>query len=326
MNWLTLDNRTDEFQRDVITGLSSFSKHIPSKWLYDHRGSELFEQICELDEYYVTRTETAIMQRHASQMADAVGKHCCLVELGSGNSAKTRLLLHKLEHVTAYVPLDISRDYLFAAADRLSCEFPRLNIQPHVADFTEELSLPSVDKCDRIVFYFPGSTVGNLSREHSVRLFKRMASLAGRGCGLLIGIDLIKNARVINAAYNDAKGVTAAFSKNLLTRINRELGGNFECDLFEHVARYDRARSLVDIGLQSQTAQHVVVGDCDVFFEQGEMIHTETSRKYRVNDFGRLASAAGFRLRNSWTDRRRYFAVLYLEALPRHSSLPERFS
>lgn len=312
MNWLTVDDQVDEFQRDVFEGLSAPAKSIPSKYLYDRRGSELFEQICELDEYYITRTETAIMRRYARQMAGAIGSHACLVELGSGSSTKTRLLLRELGDAAAYVPIDISTDTLVMAADRLRREFPGLWIQPHVADFAQDLSLPELGD-ERLVFYFPGSTIGNLSRKQSVGLLERMSASAGEMCGLLIGIDLQKEPAVINAAYNDARGVTAAFSKNLLVRINRELSGDFECDRFEHVAHYDRRRCEVVIGLVSQMAQRVRIGGREIFFEPGEFIHTETSRKYRIDEFARLAAAAGFRLVKNWTDPQRYFAVLYLE-------------
>lgn len=313
MNWLSLDHQTDEFQRDVISGLSSFVKSIPSKYLYDRRGSELFEQICQLDEYYVTRTETEIMRRHAAAMAAAVGRHACLVELGSGSSMKTRWLLQHLRDVAAYVPVDISADFLFATADRLRRDFPAIWIQPHVADFTEDLSLPELGDCERTVYYFPGSTIGNLTNEQSVRLLKRMADQSGPRCGLLIGIDLEKDPNVIHAAYNDRQGVTAAFSKNLLVRINRELGGNFDCSTFEHVAYYDRRCHQVNIGLVSRVPQRVSVAEHEIVFQRGERIHTETSRKYRLDSFGQLAAVAGFRLVDSWTDPRRYFAVAYLE-------------
>ena len=316
MNWLTLENRehaTGEFCKDVITGLQASPKQIPSKYLYDRRGSELFDEICELEEYYVTRTELAIVKRYAREMADAIGDDVCLVELGSGSSSKTRYLLRSLRSVSGYIPMDISADYLFSAADRLQSEFPELPIRPRVGDFTEDQPLPESGECERLVFYFPGSTIGNLSREQSVRLLKRM-SAAGQGSGLLIGIDLQKEPEIINAAYNDSLGVTAAFSKNLLTRINRELGGRFNSRLFEHVARYDSKSCQVEIGLQSQVAHRVRVNGCEIQFDRGEMIHTETSRKYRIDEFSRLASAAGFQLVRSWSDRQNYFAVLYLES------------
>lgn len=320
MNWLTLEPQLDEFCSDVLTGLSSQRKAIPSKYLYDQRGSELFDRICEVDEYYVTRTETAIMRSHASSMARTIGPHVCLVELGSGSSLKTRLLLGQLEHITAYVPFDISSDYLQSSCCQLQQEFPWLTIRPHVGDFTEELTLPGLsaldqpDKCPRVLYYFPGSTVGNLTSQQTMQLCERMIASAPSRCGLLIGIDLVKDPGVIEAAYDDAAGVTAAFSKNLLQRINRELSGNFIIDQFEHHAAYDRHACCVDIGLRSLAQQQVSVAGHSFGFKSGEMIHTEVSRKYQIDEFSRLMRRTGFQLQESWSDPQHHFAVLYLTA------------
>lgn len=304
----------DDFYRDVIAGLSGQAKSIPSKYLYDRRGSELFEEICDLDEYYLTRTETSITQRHAHEMAAAIGRRACLVELGSGSSSKTRMLLKESHDLARYVPLDISADFLFAAAEDLQREFPHIRVQPHVADFTRDMRLPELKKAgERWVFYFPGSTVGNLMPHQAIELFRRMSSAAGARCGLLIGIDLQKDSRIIEPAYNDARGVTAAFSKNLLARINRELDGNFDLAAFEHVARYNPIACRVDIGLASLMSQRVCIGDHRFQFACGEVIHTETSYKYRIGEFACLAGVAGFHLLKTWTDPREYFAVLYLE-------------
>lgn len=304
----------DHFSRDVIAGLSAENKSLPSKYLYDQRGSELFEEICQLDEYYLTRTEAGIMERYAHEMAGAIGSKACLIELGSGSSNKTRMLLAESRQLAGYVPFDISADFLFAAAEQLQQEFPLIPVRPHVGDFTADLSLPELaGRCQRMVFYFPGSTVGNLMPHQTIELFRKMASVAGPRCGLLIGIDLQKDPRVIEPAYNDARGVTAEFSKNLLSRINRELDGDFDIASFEHVAKYNSIVCRVDIGLVSQVQQTASVGDHRFHFQRGEIIHTETSHKYRIGDFACLASVAGFHLLKSWTDPREYFAVLYLE-------------
>lgn len=304
----------DAFYRDVVAGLSAKAKSIPSKYLYDRRGSGLFEEICHLDEYYLTRIETSIMQRHAHEMAGAIGRRACLVELGSGSSNKTRMLLKETHELARYVPFDISADFLCAAAEQLQREFPHISVRPHVGDFTADLRLPELEGSrERLVFYFPGSTVGNLMPHQAIELFGQMSASAGARCGLLIGIDLQKDARTIEAAYNDARGVTAAFSKNLLARINRELAGNFDLDAFEHVAKYNTIACRVDIGLASLRAQTVSLAGQRFAFERGEVIHTETSYKYRIGEFASLASVAGFHLLKTWTDPREYFAVLYLE-------------
>lgn len=302
------------FYRDVMAGLSGRAKSIPSKYLYDRRGSELFEQICTTDEYYLTRTETSIMQRYAHEMAGAMGRRTCLIELGSGNSSKTRMLLRESHELSRYMPLDISADFLSTAAEQLQREFPQIPVQPHVADFTTDMQLPPLEGCaERRVFYFPGSTVGNLMPHQAIELFTRMTCAAPGRCGLLIGIDLEKDPRIIEAAYNDARGVTAAFSKNLLARINRELGGNFDLSAFEHVAKYNSIANRVDIGLGSLQTQTVTVAGHSFLFERGEVIHTETSYKYRIGDFACMASVSRFHLLKAWTDPREYFAVLYLE-------------
>lgn len=324
MNWPSVDTALTDFENAVVSGLSMLNKTIPSKFLYDERGSRLFDQICRVDEYYVTRTEAAIMRDNIAEIAQAIGGGAALVELGSGSSSKTRLLLNEAKNLSVYVPLDISAEFLRLSVVRLRREFSKLNIVPCVADFSEQLCLPDSIHDQRIVFYFPGSTIGNLSTRQSVRLLEQMATLASqqtnnngqgaaRPCGLLIGIDLEKAPHVIDAAYNDAQGVTAAFSKNLLVRINRELNGTFDIDQFDHQAAYDPRRRCVDIGLVSRCEQEVSVAGHRFSFDEAELIGTETAKKYRVEDFCEMAAEAGFVLRQGWTDERDYFAVLYFE-------------
>ncbi|MGI9470687.1 MAG: L-histidine N(alpha)-methyltransferase, partial [Rubripirellula sp.] len=223
----------DQLLRDVVSGLSAPERSLPSKHFYDERGSQLFDRICELEEYYPTRTEAAIMQASGSEMADCIGSHARLVEYGSGSSLKTRILLDDLSNLADYVPVDISDEHLHQTAEKLSHDYPLLSISPVVADFTRPFQLPECDAdFDRTCIYFPGSTIGNFTREHAVDLLSAMRTVAGDRGGLLIGVDLQKDREVLEAAYNDGQGVTADFNLNLLRRINRELNADFDLDQF----------------------------------------------------------------------------------------------
>lgn len=299
------------FRHDVLTGLRRQPKTLPCKYFYDERGSQLFDHICELEEYYLTRTELAIMRRYAPEMAAALGSGCLLVELGSGSSLKTRLLLDHLEPV-AYVPVDISREHLAKAAAALAADYPSLEVRPVSADYTEDFSLPPVPGTERVAVYFPGSTVGNFSREAAQRFLTRIARLVGAGGALLIGVDLDKDRAILEPAYNDREGVTAAFNLNLLARINRELDGDFDLDHFRHHAFYNAADGRMEIFLVSRAAHSVRIGDARVEFAEGEAICTEHSYKYDLADFRKLAQAAGFCVERVWSDERRYFSVQYL--------------
>ncbi len=302
----------DPFQVDVIAGLSAQPKHLPCKYFYDQRGSALFDAICNLDEYYLTRSELEIMERFAPEMARAVGPAATIVEFGSGSSVKTQLLLDQLG-ACVYIPVDISREHLQATAHALTRLYPHVAVRPVSADFTTDFELPAVEgrRTSRTV-YFPGSTIGNFEREEATSLLNRIAALCGPTGGLLIGIDLQKDVQTIEAAYNDAQGVTAQFNLNLLARINRELGGQFELTQFEHSAVYDHDYHRVDIRLVSRCNQSVEIG-ADVFnFRCGESIQTEYSHKYSLDGFAGMAGEVGLRLQKCWTDRRGYFAVLYM--------------
>ncbi len=257
------------------------------------------------------------MQRFVGEMADQIGPRVMLVEFGSGSSVKTRILLEHLIDPVAYVPLDISRDHLLDTADELRIEFPEIEILPVVADFTVDFQLPaSRREPDHRAVYFPGSTIGNLTPNRSRELLARIANRIGPDGGLLIGIDLQKDTNVIEAAYNDAAGVTAAFNKNLLTRINRELDGTFDPDRFSHHAIYSDEHDRVEISLVSEAKQTVQVGQQRFDFCKGESILTEYSHKYTVAGFAELASQADFELHKVWTDPREFFAVLHLVHLP----------
>jgi dimethylhistidine N-methyltransferase len=296
---------------DVLGGLAAQPKTLPSKYFYDERGSELFARICELDVYYPTRTELRIMQCHADEMASLVGRHARLVELGSGNSQKTRILLDRATDLQAYVPVDISGDYLAKAAATLARDYPRIPIVPVAADYTRPFALPKSTPGTRTVVYFPGSTIGNLVPTEARRFLAVMAKLAGPRGGLLIGVDLKKEPRILHAAYNDPEGVTAAFNLNLLVRINRELGGDFELARFHHDAFYDPREGRIEMRLVSLARQIVRVGRSSFSFAEGEPITTEYSYKYEVGEFDRLAWWAGFVSRRTWTDEDRLFSVHY---------------
>lgn len=303
------------FLSDVLEGLARTSKTLPSKYFYDRTGSALFDEITELDEYYLTRTELQIMEAYVGEMADALGPRCTLVELGSGSSVKTRLLLDRLKEPAAYVPIDISGEHLEQSVARLVSEYPRLRIQPIEADYSEPFSLPPVPDAARTVVYYPGSTIGNLSRVDATAFLKRLAHLTGPHGALLVGADLVKDRRLLEAAYNDARGVTARFNLNLLVRINRELGGDFRVDRFEHRSHYNEAAARIESYLVSRDRQIVHVAGRPFEFEAGEAIWTEQSHKYTLESFRELAAEGGYAVRRVWTDPKRWFSVQYVEPL-----------
>jgi L-histidine N-alpha-methyltransferase len=315
---------TEELRALVLQGLSRDQKILPTAYLYDERGSELFERITELPEYYPTRTELAIMAEHVGAMAEAIGDEAMLIEYGSGSGLKTRGLLDALRDPVAYVPVDISRDHLLASAAAIDREFPRLEVMPVCADFTRPFVTPRPTPTPRSrTVYFPGSTIGNFLPAAAIRLLAKMRREAGPEGGVLIGVDLKKDTAVLEAAYNDAQGVTAEFNLNLLRRINRELGGEFDVDAFEHRAVWVESRGAIEMRLVSKRAQTVRVGERRFAFQQGEWIHTEDSHKYELGqtagssgDFASMADAAGLLIERSWVDARSYFAVLYLR-MPR---------
>jgi dimethylhistidine N-methyltransferase len=293
--------------------LRGAQKTLPCKYFYDEIGSELFERITRLPEYYLTRTEWAIMERHASEMADLLGGGCLLIEYGSGSSSKTRLLLDHLSEPAGYVPVDVSGEQLCRSAQALASDYPQVEVLPLRADFTRRLRLPATRKpATRRVAYFPGSTIGNFTPPEAIALLRRTARLCGPGGGLLLGADLIKDPRIIEAAYNDAQGVTAAFNLNLLARINRELGGDFHLDQFAHRAFYDGTLGRIEMHLVSRSAQSVHVGKETFYFEAGESIHTENSHKYSLAGLRDLAEAGGFETKRIWSDDSRLFSVHYL--------------
>jgi dimethylhistidine N-methyltransferase len=306
---------TASFRRQVLDGLRMSKKELPCKFFYDERGSQLFEEICQLEEYYPTRTELAIMHECAGEMALRIGKACLLIEFGSGSGVKTRLLLDELNDPAAYVPIDISREHLARSAAEIAAAYPDLEVIPVCADYTADYELPTPRRATtRRVIYFPGSTIGNFHRPHAVEFLAHLRDVCGEDGGLLIGVDLKKNRETLERAYDDAKGVTAAFNRNLLTRINRELGANFDLQRFRHEAVYDEQAGRVEMHLVSLADQTVELGDETFAFGAGEGIRTECSYKYDLDDFRSLADAAGFRVDDVWTDSEARFSVQYLSA------------
>ena len=307
---------SDRFLEDAVAGLTATPKRLSSKYFYDRRGSELFDRICELDEYYVTRTELAIMRAHVQEMADRLGPRCLVIEPGSGSGLKTRLLLSHLAEPAGYVPVDIAREQLMSSARALGEAFEGLPIWPVHADVSADFELPDVPEARRRVVYFPGSTIGNFTPPEAESLLGRLRRITGAGGGLLIGVDLHKDVSVLEAAYNDRSGVTSAFNLNVLHRIRRELGAEVDVERFDHRAFYNEAERRIEMHLVSNVAQAFRLNGTTVRFEPGETIHTESSYKYDLQQFSRLAAHAGWRQLAAWTDERDYFAVLHYEAAP----------
>ena len=309
---------TDAFRRDVLHGLRQPQKAIPSKYLYDARGSELFDAITRLDAYYPTETERAILRENIGAIAASIGERPVVVEYGSGSSDKTRLLLDALrDEIVAYVPIDISTVYLNGAADRLRQRYPRMDVLPVAADYTRPFDLPDLPPHDHVVVFFPGSTIGNFEPGEA-QAFLAQAARVARGAsgasgpssgGLLIGADQRKPLDVLIPAYDDPEGVTAEFDLNLLRRINRELGGTFDLGLWRHEARWNEPESRIEMHLVSEADQTAEVAGETFSFARGETIHTEISTKYGPDDLAMLAASAGWVRRDRWTDARSWFAV-----------------
>ncbi|MCH8229574.1 MAG: L-histidine N(alpha)-methyltransferase [Chloroflexi bacterium] len=298
---------------DVVAGLSQRQKTLPSKYFYDVRGSKLFDDICELDEYYVARVESTLMAEHVDEIASAIGPEVLLIEYGSGSSLKTRLLLRNLDRPVGYVPIDISSDYLSQVGLALQVEFPKIEIMPVAVDFTRAFDVPNPCRPEmKRVVYFPGSTIGNFQRKEAQSLLAGMADLAGGNGGVLIGIDLDKDRDVLHAAYNDSEGVTAQFNLNMLRRINRELGANFDLQSFRHEAIFDSDASCIEMHLVSTRRQTANVCNYSFEFQENETILTEYSHKYTFRSFEQMANEAGLVVKRSWTDANNMFAVLYL--------------
>lgn len=301
-----------DFAEAVVSGFSQHRKHIPCRFLYDVRGSALFEDITRLDEYYLTRTETALLKAHGREIASRAGAGCAVVEFGSGSSRKTHILLEHLDKVSAYVPVDIDNDALTRASGRLLARFPELPVHPVHADFTNGIDLPrEIENAPKLGF-FPGSTIGNFELDAAVAFLAHAGELLGAGSGLLIGVDLQKDLDILLPAYDDARGVTARFTLNLIDRINRELEGDLDVTRFAHVAIYNDEIGRIEIYIESRASQHAEILGRRFSFRQGERIHIENSYKYTIPQFQDLAQRARWRPEQFWTDAANLFSLHYL--------------
>ena len=302
-----------DFKTEVIENLSREQKSLPCKFLYDKKGSTLFDRICELDEYYPTRTEIALLDRHGEEFAELSGPSCHLIEFGSGSSVKVRLLLDRLDEPAAYTAIDISRDHLIDAASALAEEFPALDVEAVWADYTQPLRLERENgNAGRRLGFFPGSTIGNFAPDEAHAFLERSAETIGPGGSMLIGVDLKKDEDTLVAAYNDREGVTAAFNENLLARINRELEGDFDLSAFSHDAVYNRQHGRIEMHLVSGRDQTARVGDRSFDFRAGETIHTENSYKYSIEQFQGLCREARYEPVKAWTDPDGMFSLHFL--------------
>ncbi|MFG1346348.1 L-histidine N(alpha)-methyltransferase [Xanthobacter autotrophicus DSM 431] len=313
----TEEAATAAFRTDVLTGLMAPRKALPPKYFYDEAGSRLFDLICRLPEYYPTRTELGILHARAGDIGAIAGAGATLIEFGSGSSEKVRLLLDAMAAPAAYVPIDISGAHMRAAVARLGRDYPGVAMLPVEADFTRPLAVPAMAGQGRRLGFFPGSTIGNFTPDAAAGFLANAGEVLGPGSAFVVGFDLAesaaKGAEVLHAAYNDRQGVTAAFNLNLLARINRELGANFDLARFRHDAFYDRAERRVEMHLESLADQRVRIAGESIRFARGETIHTENSCKYTPAAFARMARHAGWAQRVIWTDPREWFAVTVLE-------------
>jgi L-histidine N-alpha-methyltransferase len=303
------------FRADVLAGLAAPIPAIPARWLYDRRGSELFEEITRLPEYYPTRTEKALLERHSGEIAAMVGSGEAVVEFGSGSSAKTPILLRAV-NPSAYVPIDISGDFLRESADALGAEFPGLIVLPVEADFTRRIALPAAVAAAPKLGFFPGSTIGNLVPRTAVDLLRAMKETLGEGSRLVIGMDRIKDVAVLRAAYDDAAGVTARFNLNLLHRINTELDGDIPLDAFRHRAIWNDAMSRIEMHLEALRNVAFTVAGTRFSMPAGATIHTENSHKYGHRDSRLMLRAAGWGVVKEWTDEKEWFSIILAEAEP----------
>ncbi|MGD8779477.1 MAG: L-histidine N(alpha)-methyltransferase [Ignavibacteria bacterium] len=297
---------------EILHGLSQKQKFLPSKLFYDEKGSKLFDMICELDEYYPTRTEMKILSNNIDEISDVFEENSLLIEFGSGSSTKTRLLLDHIRDLAGYIPIDISQEHLNKSVERLSSEYPYLEIYPLSADYTLQLNLPAIHhQVDHRIIFFPGSTIGNFTKDQAKNFLNRIAVLCGENGGLLIGVDLHKNKDILNAAYNDSQNVTADFNMNMLNRLNKEFGFNFDLDKFEHNAFYNEEEKRIEMHLVSKINQKVNYDSCEYSFYNGESILTEYSFKYTFEDFAEIAGDS-FNVEKIWVDEKKLFSVQYL--------------
>lgn len=299
------------FLKDVLAGLSSQPKYLPSKYFYDEQGSLFFEKVCQTPEYYAARAEQAILGASIVEIATLAGDIRTVVELGSGNCEKSRALLHAFPRVQTFIPIDISPDFLKTGAQKLQWHFPRIKIVPLITDFTDEIHLP-LSQAGRTLVFFPGSTIGNFVPAQAEEFLAKITSLVAPHGGLLIGVDLKKSPKVLERAYNDRSGWTAAFNKNLLVRLQREFGAQLDVRKFEHRAFYNALQSRVEMHLVSLEDQFILMAQQQFHFSKGETIRTEYSYKYTTQEFASLAAPCGLKAKKVWTDAEHLFSVQYL--------------
>ncbi len=305
-------------EAEILTGFRFSPKYSSPKFLYDQRGSELFDKICEQPEYYPTRTEEGILARAVPEIAELAGEGATLVEFGSGASRKVRLLLESMS-IRQYLGIDISREFLIESTRQLAADYPWLDVHAACADFSRAMSLPAVIKPNRLVGFFPGSSIGNFTPEAAGQFLRQLHQLMPRGSGLLIGVDLVKDRGCLEAAYNDKAGITAEFNLNLLVRLRRELGMEIEPERFAHRALFNEEQSRIEMHLESRIDQVFSFAGESFRFRKGETLHTENSYKYTVAGFQELAARSGFVSRQVWLDDAQLFSVHYLQAEPRDS-------
>lgn len=305
---------TDDLRREVISGLADDPKSIPPKFFYDRRGSELFDAICELPEYYQTHTEMNILRSCVNDIVDFIGPDCLLIELGSGASKKVRLLLEQLRP-SGYLGVDISKEFLLSSTRALAADYPWLDVHAACVDFSHTLDMPHSETFEHKVAFFPGSSIGNFDPDDAINLLQRIAGMMHNNGHLLIGVDLKKDSAILNAAYNDAAGITAQFNLNLLTRIREELDSDICPETFDHKAFYNPDLGRIEMHLASKHVQRVRIEDNIFSFEAGETIHTENSYKYTIEEFAELAAAAGFQQQRVWTDDSGLFSVQLLQTV-----------
>ncbi|WP_445665327.1 L-histidine N(alpha)-methyltransferase [Fodinibius sp. AD559] len=300
-------------QKEVLEGLSKPQRQLPSKYFYDEKGSDLFEQITRLDEYYLTDCEKEILQANINEIAERIGSDVMLIELGSGSSYKTRFLLEELSALSTYIPVDISEEFLLKTVNQLRMEYPKISIIPVFADYTSHFELPVAEgSSQKQVIFFPGSTIGNFDPDEVQTFLNNIAGITADNSEMLVGVDLKKDPKVLEAAYNDKQGITAQFNKNILVHINRVLDADFDIEKFSHKAFYNEHAGRIEMHLILSQKQTVTVGDQRIAFEKGESIHTENSYKYSLEEFEEVV-ADWYSVEKVWTDEKDYFSLQYLK-------------
>lgn len=303
---------------EIVDGMNLFPKQLPSKYFYDEVGSKLFDEITMLEEYYPTRTERKILEENLQEIGNHLGDNIELIEPGSGSSEKTRILLDHLKNISCYVPIDISGEYLLKVSEKLREEYPNIDIEPLVADYTRPFDLPDTHPDARRVIFFPGSTIGNFRLHKVQRFFSVIADIVGKKGGVLIGVDLKKDVKILEAAYNDSKGITAAFNKNMLTHLNKLISSNFEVENYSHKAVWNEEKGAIEMRLYSKKDHVVQLNGHSFELKLGEYLHTENSHKYTQSEFEHIV-APWFEVAKVWTDDKKLFSVQYL--VPRDFSL-----